>query len=117
MDLSIKKNKTYTLNLTKFELIHLRDLFGVALPPSLTKTVSQALAETEERSMVETSLWNKIVSKCKSAKVPLNEHAPDFICAGASSPPIGVFRLASEPPTETTEDEHESNPFSDDDVE
>lgn len=102
----LKKRKTFRLRLTKFELVHLRDLFSVSLPLDLKKTVSQALAESEERVFVETRLWLKIVEACKEARVPLDDDAPDFICAAASAPPIGVFKLAQEPNEQT---EHHSN--------
>lgn len=93
----IKKRKTFDLRLTKFELIHLRDLFGVVLPPEGKRTLSQSLAEIENRSMIETLLWNKIADACESAGVPMNEEAPDFIVAPSGPPPMSVFQLASEP--------------------
>lgn len=92
-----KKRKTFDLRLTRFELIHLRDLFSVLLPLDLKQTVSQMLAATEDRSMVESRLWQKVASVCSEADVPLDDSAPDFICAAASAPPIGVFRLAHDP--------------------
>jgi hypothetical protein len=41
----IKKRKTYELKLTKFELVHLRDMLGVLLPPDMNRTLSESLAE------------------------------------------------------------------------
>lgn len=92
----IKKRKTFSLKLTKFELVHLRDLCSIALPPDLKQTISQALAVAEDRAMVETVLWNKLVTACREAKLPLDDDAPDFICAASGAPPVGVFRLAQE---------------------
>jgi len=92
-----KKRKTYTLKLSKFELLHLRDLCSVALPPDLKVTVSQALALAEDRSIVEAKLWNKIAQTCKEANLPLDEDAPDFIVAASSAPTISVYRIADEP--------------------
>lgn len=92
-----KKRKTFDLRLTKFELVHLRDLFSVLLPLDLKQTVSQMLAATEDRSMVEARFWQKIAAACAAAEIPLDDGAPDFICAAASAPPIGVFRLAHDP--------------------
>ena len=89
--------RTYTLKLTKFELTHIRDLFSIKLPPDLGTTVSQALAQAEERGMVEAALWQKIVGSCTEANVPLEDDAPDFIVAASAPPPIGVFQLAHEP--------------------
>lgn len=93
----IKKRKTFDLRLTKFELVHLRDLFGVVLPPDGKRTLSQSLAEAENRSMIETLLWNKVAELCIAAGIPMDEEAPDFIVAPSGPPPISVFQLASEP--------------------
>lgn len=93
----IKKRKTFELRLTKFELLHLRDLFGVLLPPEATQTLSQALATAEGRPMVEMTLWKKIAGLCDVAEVPLGDDAPDFIVAPTSTPPISVFQVASDP--------------------
>lgn len=103
---SIKKRKTFDLRLTRLELAHLRDLFGIVLPPEGRKTLSQSLAEIENRPMVETLLWNKISDACELADVPLNEEAPDFIVAPTGTPPIGVFQLASEPDSGDDEEGH-----------
>ena len=101
---SIKKRKTYDLRLTKYELLHLRDLFSVVLPPEGRKTVSQSLAELENRILVETLLWNKVVTACEVADVPLNEEAPDYVLAPAGPPPLSVFHLATEPESDDEEE-------------
>lgn len=106
-----RKQKTYPLKLTMFELVHLRDLFGVLLPLDLKQTVSQALATSENRVMVEAKLWQKIAASCTNAEVPMDDDAPDFICAAASAPPVGIFRLAQEP----NEGEEEDDDDDDDD--
>jgi hypothetical protein len=93
----IERNPTFTLKLTRFEVLHLRDLFSVALPPEAQQTVSQALAALEERELIEAKLWGKLVLLCQEAKLPLDNGAPDFVCAAASAPPVGVFRLAHDP--------------------
>lgn len=105
---TIKKRKTFDLRLTKFELIHLRDLFGVVLPPEGKRTLSQSLAEIENRSMIETLLWNKIADACELAGIPMNEEAPDFIVAPSGPPPMSVFQLASEPDDDDDEEEQGS---------
>lgn len=93
----IKKRKTYNIRLTKFELLHLRDLFSIVLPPQANVTVSQTLAQSEDRSHVEHVLWNKISSLCTEADLPLGDEAPDYIIAPLASPALGVFQIASEP--------------------
>lgn len=112
-----RKQKTYPLKLTMFELVHLRDLFGVLLPLDLKQTVSQALATSENRVMVEAKLWQKIAASCTNAGVPMDDDAPDFICAAASAPPVGIFRLAQEPNEgeEEDDDDDEGSVFCDKD--
>lgn len=106
----VKKRKTYDLRLTKFELLHLRDLFSVVLPPEGKKTLSQALAELENRSMIESLLWNKISNVCQQAELPVDQDAPDYVVAPAAPPPLTVFQLASEPDL-VSEDQEESAGF------
>src|SRR3990167_4143352 len=91
------KRKTTPLQLTVFELTHLRDLFSISLPPTLAQTMSQALAQLEDRSMVEAKLWQKIATACKNVGVLMDDDAADFICAASAAPPVGVFKLAQEP--------------------
>lgn len=116
-DPKIKKRKTYTLKLTKFELLHLRDLFSVSLPPALEVTLSQALATQQERVLVETKLWTKLSAACKEAKVPLGDNAPDFIVAASAAPSIGVFELAHDPNPQDDEEEAPTPVFKDDESE
>lgn len=116
----VKRNTT-ALQLTVFELTHLRDLFSISLPPTLAQTMSQALAQLEDRSMVEAKLWQKIAVACKSAGVLMDDDAADFICAASAAPPIGVFKLAQEPNEGEEEsedgDDEEGSVFGGDDEE
>ena len=89
----IHRQKTYDLTLTKFELLHIRDVFSILLPPDGNKTVSQALAEVEDRTLIETMLWKKIAELCSEADLPLNNEAPDYIVAPTSAPPMGIFHI------------------------
>ena len=102
----IHRQKTYELTLTKLELLHIRDLFSVLLPPSGAQTLSQALAETEGRALIESMLWEKVSSLCEAAELPLNEEAPDYIIAPVSSPALGVFHLNHDL-TQAEEDQEE----------
>ena len=99
----IKKNKTVQVKLTKLELVHLRDLMSVLLPPEATKTLSAALAEVESRPIVESILWKKIAAACEEAGLPVADEAPDYIIAAMGTPQLGVFQLASEPADEEDE--------------
>ncbi len=93
----IKRRKTFTVRLTKFELLHLRDLFSVVLPPEMKETLSIRLAQSQDRLLVEAKLWQKLVRACTEAELPMGDDAPDFVVAAAGAPPIGVFELAHEP--------------------
>lgn len=109
-----KKRKTYDVRLTKFDLIHLRDLFSVTLPPEMKETLSQRLAQSQERVLVEAKLWQKIAKVCQEAEIPLNDDAPDFVVAASTSPAISVFELAHEP---AQGDESEENELFEEDEE
>lgn len=107
-EIKIKKRKTYDLRLTKYELLHLRDLFGVVLPPDASKTLSQALAELEGRSLVESKLWSKLANLIEESGLPSGDDAPDYVVAPASTPPITVFQISADPEGEDeSEDEGE----------
>jgi hypothetical protein len=93
----LKKRKTFALRLTKFELLHLRDLFSVVLGPEAQRTVSQALAEAESRPLVETLLWKKLSDLINEAGIPTGDDAPDFVVASTTTPTLGVFQLATDP--------------------
>lgn len=96
--IEIKKTKTYSLKLTKFEVLHLRDLFSIVMPPNAKVTVSQSLAEAEDRTHVEQFLWKKLSELCKEANLPLGDEAPDYIVAPVTSPELGVFQISPDPP-------------------
>ena len=93
----IKQKTTFNVKLTKFELLHLRDLFGTTLAPDMKQTVSQCLATSQDRVLIEAKLWQKLASACSEAGLPMNEDAPDFVVAPSGAPPMGVFELSSDP--------------------
>lgn len=101
----IKKRKTYDLRLTKFELLHLRDMFSVVLPPDASKTLSQALAELEGRTLVESMLWKKIHTAAEAAGLPVGDDAPDYVVAHAGTPALSVFQITTDPRGDDSEDE------------
>lgn len=98
------KRKTHELKLTKLELAHLRDLFGVLIPPSMDRTVSEVLAEAENRMLVESILWKKIEDACVAAGIPVGDDCNDFVIASTGMPPMSVFRVANEMPEEIDEE-------------
>jgi len=95
-DEGLKPKKNFSLKLSRKELVHLRDLFGVLLPADMKSTISQALASSQDRQLIESKLWNKIISLCNEAEIPLGDEAPDFIVTISSTPQLGVFELISE---------------------
>lgn len=89
----VKRQSAFSLHLTRFELLHLRDLMGVLLPPTGAQTLSQALASAEDRSLIESLLWEKLSKLCVEAEIPVDAEAPDYIIAPISPPPLGVFQI------------------------
>lgn len=104
-DPEIKRRKTFTVRLTKFELLHLRDLFAVVLPPDMKETLSQRLAASQDRLLVEARLWQKVARVCHEAELPMDDDAPDFVVAASGAPPVSVFELAHEPAALAPEEE------------
>lgn len=89
----VHRQKTFDLTMTKHELLHLRDLMSLMLPPNGEKTVSQVLAELENRNLIESLLWDKVTKLCSNANLPLNNEAPDYIVAPIGPPPMGIFHV------------------------
>jgi hypothetical protein len=100
----VKSQPTYDTKFTKTELVHLRDLFSVFLPPNGEHTVSEALAKVEGRVIAERLLYEKIVALCVKAKLPVGEAAPDHTVGFAANPNLGVFPFSSD---EVEEDDSE----------
>jgi hypothetical protein len=108
MPTSERKRKTFSLRLTRFELIHLRDLLSIRLATELSTTVSQALASGENRPIIEAKLWQTVAAACRDAGVSLDDEAPDFVCASEPvtvRPAVGVYRIAEEPDQQASEEE------------
>lgn len=95
-EVKIKKVSLYDLKLSKLELIHLRDMLSILFPSATEKTISQALAESEDRSFEENSLWNKIAALCDEAQVPIEDEAPDYAVMPVGPAPMGIFMLGQE---------------------
>ncbi len=91
--ISIKRVKTHSLELTMHELVHLRDLMSIMLPPYGDRTVSAALADTNGRSCSDGALWNKLTELCKSAGIPTGPSAPDYVISVIEAPVMGVVSI------------------------
>jgi hypothetical protein len=92
----VRRQPVFELTLTKFELLHLRDMMGILLPPDGAQTLSQALAVSEDRTLTESKLWEKLSRLCVEAGLPVDAEAPDYIVAPIAPPPMGVFLVNQE---------------------
>lgn len=88
-----KKVKTFELRMSLEELVHLRDVMSILLPPDGSVTLSQALAQSEKRTLTEGKLWEKITELCKTASVPLGDDAPDYVVGLSGPPMLRVYQL------------------------
>ena len=79
----------YTVELTKSEIEHIRDMFSILLPTDEDVSVSSALAEMKEQSEMESDLWNKLVKLFESAGISSGDSAPDFIIATTT----GIYQI------------------------
>lgn len=105
----VKKQKTVDLTLSKFELLHIRDLMSVMLPSDGQKTMSHLLAALENRQVIETMLWDKISKACEGCNIPIGDKAPDYLVAATGMTPLGVFQIASDPTEKRGSDEHQND--------
>lgn len=92
----IKKNKVFTLNVTRLELVHLRDMLSILYPSESKRTISQTLADSESRLFEEGNLWKKVACLCEEAALPVGDEAPDYAIVPVGHPPMGVFMLSQE---------------------
>jgi hypothetical protein len=97
------KTSTFKVNFTRFELVHLRDLFNVKIPPEMMSSVSESLAEATNRPLLEKKLWQKLVVAFEEAQIPLDDEAPDYTLLPTSAPELRVFQL--EPTDQQLEEE------------
>lgn len=92
----IKKNKVFALQVTKVELVHLRDMLSILYPSESKRTISQTLADSESRLFEESNLWKKVAGLCEEAGLPVGDEAPDYAIVPIGHPPMGVFMLSEE---------------------
>ena len=92
----LKRNQTFQLTLTLNELLHVRDIRSVILPPSSDTRLSEALAQHEGRELSEGNLWQKVCDLCVEANVPTGTEAPDFYIGIQEPVSFGVFQLDGE---------------------
>src|SRR5437868_2704044 len=88
-----KRVKTFSLTLTAEELLHVRDMMSVILPPDGSVRLSESLAASEKRPVTESKLWSKIVNLCMEAELPVGDSAPDFFVGMTGPLVLGIFQL------------------------
>ena len=88
-----KTEKTWSLNLNRRQLEHLRDLMSIVLPHDYTRRLSLELAVNEKRLDDEAQLWTRLCETCDSADVAVGSDAPDFTITTASVPRLEVSRV------------------------
>ena len=88
-----KTEKTWSLNLNRRQLGHLRDLMSIVLPHDYTRRLSLELAVNEKRLDDEAQLWTRLCETCDSADVAVGSDAPDFTITTASIPRLEVSRV------------------------
>lgn len=95
-ELKVKRNRVFTLGLTKTELVHVRDMLSILYPSESKRTISQTLADGESRLFEESNLWKKVASLCEEADLPVGDEAPDYAIVPIGHAPMGVFMLSDE---------------------
>lgn len=101
----VQPEALYTLHVTRDQLVHLRDLFGVLLPPDGAVSVSQFLAAITGRKELEDNLFTMIEDTCIDAQVPTGADAPDYVVMPITPPPMGVFEARLEDDGQGDEEE------------
>ena len=71
-----QKVKNISLKLNVEELTHLRDLFSVLLPQEFKLTLSESLAQLQDKQKLENVLWKKIYNLCKD-NTPITDKDAD----------------------------------------
>lgn len=81
-----------TLALADAELELLRDVMSVRLPSQSAgfPTVSQALATSDGRQIIEATLWDKVSLACQERGLALEGQAPDHIIIAQSQPELTI---------------------------
>lgn len=92
--------KTTVLSLSRDELVLLRDLMSIRLPPTFEDTISSVIATKQNKSLQETTLWEKIVEACSVLNIGVGELAPDFAIVLAGLPALDIVEIASQQDSE-----------------
>ena len=85
-----------SLNLSKEELTHIRDLFSIFLPQEFKLTLSESLATSQNKQKTENTLWKKIYNLCKTNNIPTDKDASDFAVLPLAQPELCVQQVILE---------------------
>jgi hypothetical protein len=90
-----QKNNTILLqlSLSKDELIHIRDIMSVLMPPDCKNTFSEELAQLNNLTDAEENLWQKIHHLCSINNIDTDDRAPDFVVTIPQHPELAIHRL------------------------
>ena len=91
-----QKVKNISLKLNVEELTHLRDLFSVLLPQEFKLTLSESLAQSQDKQKFENVLWKKIYNLCKDNNIVIDKDANDFAVLPISQPQMVVQQVKLE---------------------
>ena len=91
-----QKVKNISLKLNVEELTHLRDLFSVLLPQEFKLTLSESLAQLQDKQKLENVLWKKIYNLCKDNNIVTDKDANDFAVLPISQPQMVVQQVKLE---------------------
>ena len=88
------KTETWSLSLTQEEIIHIRNLLSILLPPTGEISLSESLLECNDMSGdVDSSLWQKIWNLCVESGVAIGDEAPDFLVGPTDPTPLAVYKV------------------------
>jgi hypothetical protein len=91
-----QKVKNISLKLNVEELTHLRDLFSILLPQEFKLTLSESLAQSQDKQKFENVLWKKIYNLCKDNNIVIDKDANDFAVLPISQPQMVVQQVKLE---------------------
>lgn len=84
----------YSLQLSKEELEHFRNMMSIVLPPTGEIHLGEALLQASDLDEdVDSSLWDKVWALCEEAGLDVGDDAPDFIVGPAEPTPLKVYRV------------------------
>lgn len=86
--------QTFALELTRDEIVHIRNVLSVVLPPTGETRLSESLIEASELDeVVDVNLWQKVWNLCEQVGIEVGDDAPDFLVGPCEPTPLAVFQI------------------------